>query len=587
MLGIIANIILNLALNGCMNGILGAAASSPKGIAIDDQRKADYIFLEAKTQELKGDRDAYYQLLDYAVRLNPADESMAVEWAPYVMQLDSIHGRGALDVVKEYVEHNPDDLYKGFYYATITGRFGLLDESIETLRSLREHFPDRDIISYRLAETLQATGDSASRIEALGIYDSMMDAGGDPLDIVGRKASIYYTMNDTASILRTADDLIRRSPRNANYNVYVGQIYQAFLDSDSALTFYDRALELDPNNGMAYYAKANFFNQRNDSVGFDRETFNALQQPDLDLEIKLAIMRDYVAKLYTDTLQQPRIAELFATLEQQHPHEATVHDMFGEYLMVVRDYERSAEQTSLSLDLEPSDLSKWARLGSLYITLKDYDKALNAVRRGRHYFPNDMVLYEMEANTLTIDGDYRGSLAVVDSALAVCDTTDISTRVALMSLRADNLYKLGEKTEALELLDQCVAMEPDDPGLLNNAAYFFACEGHELQRALRMIERSTSMDPENPTSLDTYAWVLFKLKRYDEAQKIIDHVLELSATDDEPTSAEVLEHAGDIYFMNGHPAEAVDFWRKALNEDPENTTLKKKVTHKNIYVEDL
>ena len=51
-----------------------------------------------------------------------------------------------------------------------------------------------------------------------------------------------------------------------------------------------------------------------------------------------------------------------------------------------------------------------------------------------------------------------------------------------------------------------------------------------------------------------------------------------SAIDNDDThSADVLEHYGDILFVNGEPDEAQKQWQKALELDPENTRLQQKV----------
>ena len=73
--------------------------------------------------------------------------------------------------------------------------------------------------------------------------------------------------------------------------------------------------------------------------------------------------------------------------------------------------------------------------------------------------------------------------------------------------------------------------------------------------------------------------MLFKRKEYTEAKEMIDGAL---TNTDEPTG-EIYEHAGDIYFMNGQPEEALDFWKKALALDPDNMLLKKKVKHKTFF----
>lgn len=106
-----------------------------------------------------------------------------------------------------------------------------------------------------------------------------------------------------------------------------------------------------------------------------------------------------------------------------------------------------------------------------------------------------------------------------------------------------------------------------------------ACEGADLDEALRLIEKVVAAEPDQATSLDTYAWVLFKRKEYEKAREVMDRVLALES---ENPSADVLDHAGDIYFMDGEPRKAIDFWRRALKLDPDNEKIQRKVREKCI-----
>jgi len=59
-----------------------------------------------------------------------------------------------------------------------------------------------------------------------------------------------------------------------------------------------------------------------------------------------------------------------------------------------------------------------------------------------------------------------------------------------------------------------------------------------------------------------------------KAKEWIDQALDLEGNSPQ---ADVLDHAGDIYFMNREVGKAVDFWEKALKLDPDNHHLKKKI----------
>ena len=125
---------------------------------------------------------------------------------------------------------------------------------------------------------------------------------------------------------------------------------------------------------------------------------------------------------------------------------------------------------------------------------------------------------------------------------------------------------------------------------MNNYAYHLAVNDTLLDKAEHYSALAVKSEPENPTYLDTYAWVFFRKKDYTLARRYIDAVLRIMTdeSDDEADyepSAEVYDHAGDIYFMTGDRDEALAYWRKALALEPDNKLIAKKVQHKTIFFE--
>ena len=114
---------------------------------------------------------------------------------------------------------------------------------------------------------------------------------------------------------------------------------------------------------------------------------------------------------------------------------------------------------------------------------------------------------------------------------------------------------------------------------MNNCAYFMAESGMDLDRAAELSRQSLNIAPDNESSLDTYAWIMFKKSDYKEAKSFIDKALELT----ESPSAELYQHAGDIYFMNGDPDKALEYWEMAAELDPDDALLQKKIKHKTYF----
>src|SRR5699024_4763910 len=96
-------------------------------------------------------------------------------------------------------------------------------------------------------------------------------------------------------------------------------------------------------------------------------------------------------------------------------------------------------------------------------------------------------------------------------------------------------------------------------GVLNNYAYYLSIQRKDLSKAEAMSKKTVEAEPKNPTFLDTYAWILFELKRYTEAKVYIDAALENGGNE----SGVVIEHAGDIYFKLGEKEKALEYWIQA------------------------
>lgn len=559
----------------------GVSKTKPSDVE-SDRRKADYIFLEALRVKAQGyGKDATYELLSRAAQLNPDDVEIGMELASYLLQLsqgDSAMVADATEKIRRYYYAYPADYYEALSYGLLNENLGDRDEALKVWHDLHTRYPEKIELTYKYADYLSQGGDSLDRARAIEIYDSIEVIDGRSIPVSTRKIQIYYQDSDTQAIVSEIHKLLDSAPNSVDYNVFAGEIFAAINVNDSAIKYFNRACELDPSNGIANYSRAQFYNATGDSAAYDREVFQALAHDNLDIDTKLAILRSYIEKMYSDSLAQPRIDNLFEVLIDLHPHERDIHDMYARYLIVKKDYVQAAEQEELSLDLDPSDEEGWLMLSSLYFQVEDLDKAEESMKRAIKFFPENPELYLRIGSVRQQKEDYDEALNYYEKSKELADSTDLEFTASIYGSIADVLHKQDKTDEAVTLYETALKYSPDNYVLMNNYAYLLACVGIELDKALNLVMRSLEGNPDTATTMDTYAWVLFKLKDYAKAREVIDEVL--PTVDD---SAEVFEHAGDIYFMDGHPDEAVEFWEKALKLEPDNELLKRKVKNKTYF----
>jgi len=556
-------------------------------------RKADYMFMEAmRINSMQTRPEDYFATIRRAQSLDTSDIDIAAELGYYewAISADSAMHRRGMNRLRRHFEADPTDFFWSSLYATAARRDYNLPEVVRIEAVLDSIYPDRIELSLRYSEDLgmlAAAGDTAAFNRSLAILRRIEKGVGKEPWLVTRKVRLYSGVKDTAAIMNEVAELLTADPKSSSNNLIAGSIYAFFDKPDSAIRYYNLACELDPSNADAVMARAEFFRENGDSTAYDREVFNALQLNSLDVEVKTQMLTGYVRELYADTTaaQQLRINDLFGVMLEQHPHEAVIHSLYGSYLALMQRYNEATEQFRYATDLDPTQIDVWRYYISAAGQSENYEELITATSRAAEFFPDEYWWYLMQSlGYMNID---RIDLAVesIDSGLAI-SSIGAAEQSQLITTKADLLYKKDPAdSTAFALYDKALKLDPSNYMAMNNLAYYLAVAGRDIDRAESLAHTAISSSPDNATFIDTYAWTLFKSRKYDLAKEYIDKALNLFETqgdnpDNNEASAEVLEHAGDIYYMCGDPDKALDFWKKALKIAPDNELLARKVRYK-------
>ena len=133
-------------------------------------------------------------------------------------------------------------------------------------------------------------------------------------------------------------------------------------------------------------------------------------------------------------------------------------------------------------------------------------------------------------------------------------------------------FKAYEKID--RLFKDAIGAFPDDPEILNFAAYLWSERGINLKKALKYINRVLEQNPNNPAYIDTKGWILHKAGRNYEA---LQQLLKACALDNqEPV---ILDHTGDVLYQVGNDILALDFWKKSYINSPRQSVADKLAEH--------
>ena len=95
---------------------------------------------------------------------------------------------------------------------------------------------------------------------------------------------------------------------------------------------------------------------------------------------------------------------------------------------------------------------------------------------------------------------------------------------------------------------KALAIDPQNPTILNYLGYMLADRGVGFPKLLTLIRKAVELDPQNYAFLDSLGWVYFKSGQYALAEENLRKANERSNSD--PT---VHDHLGEVYEKTGQP----------------------------------
>lgn len=129
------------------------------------------------------------------------------------------------------------------------------------------------------------------------------------------------------------------------------------------------------------------------------------------------------------------------------------------------------------------------------------------------------------------------NIPLAQEAFQVALSKSFGEEKARISESAGRVYyeqarsQTGQKRADLLVLSEkayleCLSLTPDNNSALNNLAYLYVEDLNQPDKALPYAQHVYILSPQSANVADTYAWVLARLKRYDEAVGILEQIIE-------------------------------------------------------------
>ena len=441
-------------------------------------------------------------------------------------------------------------------------------ELIKAREQLVKQFPERNDFKQDLAYTYALTGQFN---KALQLYTELEKHLGVNEDLSMNKVKLYKELNKPREAEQELIKLVHSKPEEALYRTYLADFYMESRQPDKAKLVYDTLLIMDPDNPAVQLALHDYFSLRGEQEKAFVQLKLAFANAELDVGSKAGILVSYMEQSGNTPAFFAQGKELAALLLTVHPNTSEANALYAEFLLRENKIDSASIYLRRATRLNASNYDTWDKLLLTDIELSRIDSLEVHSSMALEVFPNQaMVYYYNGYANLQLKNYTKALQALSDGAVLVNNNTSLLLR--FLSTAGDAAYYAGQFETAFKNYDDALKIDPDNTYVLNNYAYFLSLKNTNLEKAEKLSRRSLELKPEEKNYMDTYGWILYMQKRYDEAE-----VWLAKAAATLPANANILEHYGDVLFRNNKPELAIKQWESALESNSTNDSLKAKI----------
>lgn len=565
-----------------LNEILAAAPNHPgSNILLGIAKYSNGDFTEAQ------------RLLSEYVDADTATPQLVVALATTHMQLNQPDK--ALAVLQNALVTNPQDITLLTMVGIIERGQGKISESINTLTNVINMSPQAELPHFEIANSYIQLQDYDQTIahleEAIRLNPNFTQAKSALLNT-------YVIQRDISSANQLVQKWLNEDSTSAFNNLAAGLLASTTGDYVAARTYFDKALQNDPENfdamlyrASTYAAEQNFSEASN---AFSDILANYPSNPNAlggllavgDLAGSSAASIAKVEQIINDN---PTAYIPSLVLGQYYLNKADLNNayLYAEKAVsiVQNDYSvnllSDVTNTMVSAELQKQDYAKAKELLDKMLLLRpdhvrtigkyveveaasgNFSNAQALVERVRQIQPEQVYSYELEGEVLRAQNNIDGALAAFRTGWSMQPTSSLGTKIyqillarndaaaaqtfldewraansndiAPKVLSAMSYQQANDNSRAIPLYEEVVAADPNNLVALNNLAWLI--QESNPDRAVELAKRAADLYPNNAEVIDTYGWILFQQDRKDEAKVVLNKAIELA-----PDSAAIKEH---------------------------------------------
>ena len=416
------------------------------------------------------------------------------------------------------------------------------ESALKVLKKLTVDYPDNIEYQFNLASLYEDLGKNN---DALLLYDNIEYKIGINEDIIIKKYKIYITDNKFEKAELELLKLIDQFPDELRYYYILSDFYRSMHDDKKALNIFNQILKIDKFDKNALLGKVDLLLENknyNKSIYILDTLF--FDSP-ININDKISILFDLIGDKNVFKPLKNNLSIWMDSLFIAYPDENKLLLINAEFFYEDNKVNESCNELKKYLNKDKKNIIAWERIISINYFNKNYKEVIDLCDSALNYFPKKASLYLYKSYCYYDLENYAFVVDLLENSKNNFEIENNEERSQIFSLLAECYYKLNNFKKSDKYFLNVLEFDPKNNIVLNNFSFYLSLRNENLKKAKEMSRITIESETENPIYLDTYAWILYKMKNYKEAKIYIEKAIKNGGLN----NFEVVDHYADISFV--------------------------------------